>query len=85
MYSMQTALIESAFSATLTTPLREPSQDTSPRLSVIARSAPERADIETYITKKFAASYGAKLREFLPYFLVLRAGNGVGGVLGMRR
>jgi hypothetical protein len=57
----------------------------SPQLTVIGRGAPERAEIETYIANKFSAAYGAKLREFLPFFLLMRSHNRIAGVLGMRR
>ena len=59
--------------------------DAAPQLSVIGRSAIQRAEIEGYIARKFATSYGANLKVFLPFMLVMRAGNGIGGVLGMRR
>lgn len=57
----------------------------APQLSVIGPTTFQRAEIEGYIASKFAASYGASLTAFLPFMLVMRARNGIGGVLGMRR
>jgi hypothetical protein len=85
MYSMQSASVEARLRTTANNLRRDARHGTSSRLSIISRNTPERAEIETYIATKFAATYGATLREFLPYLLVLRAANGLGGVLGMRR
>tara|TARA_R110001592_G_scaffold362329_1_gene675812 strand:- start:442 stop:1170 length:729 start_codon:yes stop_codon:yes gene_type:complete len=85
MYSTQTALTDTGFSAAATSPQVESRQDSAPRLSVIARSTAERVEIERYIAQKFASRYGATLREFMPYLLVLRTESGLGGALGMRR
>jgi hypothetical protein len=57
----------------------------SPQLSIVGRNAPERAELEAYIANKFFNTYGAKLREFLPLLLVMRARREISGVLGIRR
>ena len=57
----------------------------SPQLFLLGRKAPERAQIEAYIANKFSSTYGATLREFLPFFLIMRARREISGVLGMRR
>jgi len=62
-----------------------PSVIEPPQLTIIGRNEPSRVEIERYIVEKFAASYGAKVAEFMPYFLVLQAPRGFAGVLGIRR
>lgn len=44
----------------------------SPRFELVTRMSPQRAEVEQYIGRKFEASYGASLAEFLPLFLTLR-------------
>ncbi|MEX1664055.1 thermostable hemolysin [Zhongshania arctica] len=86
MHSTQINAVTQGFrGAVYTNPQLNEALDMSPRLSIVNRHAPERAELETYIANKFSASYGAKLREFLPFLLLMRAGPGIAGVLGMRR
>tara|TARA_R110001592_G_scaffold331083_1_gene613723 strand:- start:366 stop:1094 length:729 start_codon:yes stop_codon:yes gene_type:complete len=85
MYSTQSALTNTEFSAAAISRQAELTEDSAPRLRVIGRRALSRPDTESYIAQKFASSYGATLREFLPYLLELRTASGLGGALGMRR
>lgn len=86
MYSAQVEAVNNGLSSSAHTgPLASDALDMSPQLSVIGRNAPERPALEAYIADKFSAAYGATLREFLPFFLLMRARNSVAGVLGMRR
>ncbi|WP_269618920.1 thermostable hemolysin [Zhongshania sp. BJYM1] len=86
MYSTQVDAVTSGLnSAVNANPRTSEALEMSPQLSVIGRGAPERAEIEAYIANKFSAAYGAKLREFLPFFLLMRSHSKIAGVLGMRR
>lgn len=86
MHSAQVVLAENELGRTAPNrPQGSKTIDMSPRLSVIGRRGAERAEIETYIANKFYTNYGAKLQEFLPFLLVMRAGDDLAGVLGMRR
>lgn len=86
MYSTQVDAVNQGLSGTAyTSPQTGEVLEVSPQLNVVGRDAPERAEIEAYIANKFSAAYGAKLREFLPVFLLMSSRSGIAGVLGMRR
>lgn len=44
-----------------------------------------RADVETYIVRKFAEVYGARIHSFLPQLLSLHAHGAIEAALGLRR
>jgi thermostable hemolysin len=44
----------------------------SPKFELVTQKSSQRAEVEQYIGRKFEASYGASLAEFLPLFLTLR-------------
>ncbi|CAA0117942.1 MULTISPECIES: thermostable hemolysin [Zhongshania] len=86
MYSTQIDVVNNDLGSTAyTSPQTGEALEATPQLNIIGRDAPERAEIEAYIANKFSAAYGAKLREFLPVFLLMRSRSGIAGVLGMRR
>lgn len=86
MYFTQTDIDGKKSGSELYTSLRTAEAfEVSPQLAIVGRNAAERPALEAYIANKFATTYGAALREFLPFFLLLRAKQGVAGVLGMRR
>lgn len=86
MYSTPVEVASSGLSSSVNAkPRTSEALETSPQMRIIGRGAPERAEIEAYIANKFSAAYGATLREFLPFFLLMRSHNRIAGVLGIRR
>jgi hypothetical protein len=55
-----------------------------PQFELVAAGEPGRAEVERYVHDRFAASYGADVREFMPRLLVLRCGGRLSAVVGMR-
>lgn len=53
-------------------------------LTLESEVSPARRELESLIGDKFAAQYGARLRQFPPYLLVLRTGDKPSAIVGLR-